>query len=403
MKEAEKPLSKAEKKQKRREENRQWMARNKGGWSDDDPNPRHSQYYRIQLPELEGEWKQFVDAMRMDLKSTFRISETCNPFLASLLRSALEANKRPRGQFIAVKGEAFHGPVFREVPWCDATYELAVDGSSLASERGLRKLNQLLVREVAMGHLVRQELVSMIPASLIDIHRDHAVLDICAAPGSKTEQLLGMMAASNGYGHSAGKVSTCPLSFRAEYRTLSPLPPRGQLIRAIASAHSVLLLYVRACRGYWWQMTSIRSESEPSSSACTVAPVRSSSSPMAMQPCGAATSNAPTRKSSIEFSATCPARAMAHFANAPIFGDSFGEALHSSLSSCFAVSSCKLYLSGRPRLGLEFHEVQVSILMESIRLLKPGGLLAYSTCSLNPLEDEAVLAAALRRYPDHLE
>lgn len=54
-------------------------------------------------------------------------------------------------------------------------------------------------------------------------------------------------------------------------------------------------------------------------------------------------------------------------------------------------------------MGLEFHEVQVSILMDAVRLLKPGGLLAYSTCSLNPLEDEAVIAAALRAYAGYVE
>jgi len=32
-------------------------------------------------------------------------------------------------------------------------------------------------------------------------------------------------------------------------------------------------------------------------------------------------------------------------------------------------------------------------------LLKKGGRLVYSTCSFNPLENEAVVAAVLQRYP----
>ncbi len=34
----------------------------------------------------------------------------------------------------------------------------------------------------------------------------------------------------------------------------------------------------------------------------------------------------------------------------------------------------------------------------SVLLLKPGGRIVYSTCSINPLEDEAVVCALLRHY-----
>lgn len=43
---------------------------------------------------------------------------------------------------------------------------------------------------------------------------------------------------------------------------------------------------------------------------------------------------------------------------------------------------------------------QLKIMMEAVRLLRPGGMLVYSTCSLNPLEDEAVIAAVLRAYDE---
>ena len=48
-----------------------------------------------------------------------------------------------------------------------------------------------------------------------------------------------------------------------------------------------------------------------------------------------------------------------------------------------------------PGLGNALHATQVAIARNSAALVRPGGLLLYSTCSLNPLEDEAVVAAVL--------
>lgn len=49
-----------------------------------------------------------------------------------------------------------------------------------------------------------------------------------------------------------------------------------------------------------------------------------------------------------------------------------------------------------PTLGLGIHSLQVSIAKRGMNLLEVGGKLVYSTCSLNPVEDEAVIAEILR-------
>jgi 16S rRNA C967 or C1407 C5-methylase (RsmB/RsmF family) len=48
-----------------------------------------------------------------------------------------------------------------------------------------------------------------------------------------------------------------------------------------------------------------------------------------------------------------------------------------------------------PRIGNELHGLQLKILTRALELVKMGGVICYSTCSLNPVEDEAVVAAAL--------
>lgn len=49
------------------------------------------------------------------------------------------------------------------------------------------------------------------------------------------------------------------------------------------------------------------------------------------------------------------------------------------------------------------HCLQIQILERGLELLKVGGKMSYSTCSLNPIENEAVVAAVLKKYGDKIE
>lgn len=52
------------------------------------------------------------------------------------------------------------------------------------------RLHNFLVGETDAGFVSRQEVVSMIPPLALDVQPHHKVLDMCAAPGSKTAQLI---------------------------------------------------------------------------------------------------------------------------------------------------------------------------------------------------------------------
>ena len=86
------------------------------------------------------------------------------------------------------------------------TWQCICDSSTLKNSFAFESISDFLVREVGLGHVVRQELASMIPALLLDVQSHHRVLDCCAAPGSKTEQLLSLMKHHAGKSTSTGMV-----------------------------------------------------------------------------------------------------------------------------------------------------------------------------------------------------
>ena len=60
------------------------------------------------------------------------------------------------------------------------------------------KLHNFLISETDTGAICRQEAVSMIPPRVLDVQPHHKVLDMCAAPGSKTAQLIEAIHAKEG-------------------------------------------------------------------------------------------------------------------------------------------------------------------------------------------------------------
>jgi NOL1/NOP2/sun family putative RNA methylase len=51
-----------------------------------------------------------------------------------------------------------------------------------------------------------------------------------------------------------------------------------------------------------------------------------------------------------------------------------------------------------PSGGRTLHKLQLELLTRAITLTKPGGKIVYSTCSLDPIENEAVIAEILRNF-----
>lgn len=326
-------LTKREFNARRQHENKLWQLSNRIGL---DANMRYKAYYQTQLPFLQEEWEAFHRVMSSPLPVTLRLNSSRMPFSSFVLRSRLEDFNRNKGRFIEVNGEVVHqliSPItFLPLEKLEA-YQINVDSKSLVKNESLKDLSDYLLRESALGHVVRQELVSMIPALALEIQSHHHILDMCAAPGSKTEQLLSLLYSSN---QSDGEMAGMVVANDSDPKRIATLRKRYS---KCGSPHLLI--------------TCARAEDI------------------------AEHIGAPTFDRIV--------------CDVPCTGDgTFRKFPH----------QWRLF---RPRFGFEIHELQLQIALAAASLLKPGGRMVYSTCSLNPLENEAVVAALLSHYKGGLQ
>jgi tRNA (cytosine34-C5)-methyltransferase len=69
-------------------------------------------------------------------------------------------------------------------------YKLGVDRKTIRKSKTLSDFHQWLLENTSSGNVTRQEAVSMVPPVVLGVEPHHKVLDMCAAPGSKTSQIL---------------------------------------------------------------------------------------------------------------------------------------------------------------------------------------------------------------------
>ena len=62
-----------------------------------------------------------------------------------------------------------------------------------------------------------------------------------------------------------------------------------------------------------------------------------------------------------------------------------------------------LWAKWRPGLGLRLHSLQLQLALRAASLLRVGGRMAYSTCTFNPIEDEAVVGSLIAATGGSLE
>lgn len=215
--------------------------------------------------------------------------------------------------------------------------ELAWRTSLTADVRQLPHLDgfhQWLISESESGHITRQELVSMIPVLLLDIRSHHAVLDMCASPGSKTSQIIDAL-------HADTPNDECPTGFCIANDVNKQ--------RCTILTHQVKRL---------------------SSPCCLVV--------------NHDASNMPKIKIKLD--------------------DNFAWLQYDRIladvpCSCDGTlrKNREIWEKWKCSGTLSLHLKQLNIAKRSVELLKVGGRMVYSTCSMSPIEDEAVVAALIAK------
>src|SRR2546423_3591829 len=223
---------------------------------------------------------------------------------------------------------------------------------------------KFLVAESDVGNISRQEVVSMIPPLVMDLKAGMTVLDLCAAPGSKSAQLIEMVhggeeertrqvvaALANGLdrpvgkdyaddGRSTGLLIANDVDYKRAHMLVHQMK-RLSSPNIIVTNHDATIF------------PSIKLPSEPSEDGKKV----------------------PNRY--LKFDRI--------LADVPCSGDGTSR------------KNIEIWRNWTPSNALGLHATQVRILVRALQMLKVGGRVVYSTCSMNPVEDEAVLAHAIDR------
>lgn len=288
---------------------------------------------------------------RKDLPSTFRITKI-RGHAKDLLKSLKEGyiskiNKEEiknvdtdTSDTTKMDNEESEQDLFLEpIPW----YPDELAWNSNLSRRFIRrsvvlqKLHRFLVEDSECGAITRQEAVSMIPPLMLGIQPDHVVLDMCAAPGSKTAQIIEMM--------HAWDISNVPT---------------GTVVANDADHKRCYMLTHQAKR---------------LNTPCVIITNHDASIFPKLYD-----SKIPGTGTPILFDRV--------LCDVPCSGDGTIR------------KNPNLWNKWNPHLGVGLHRLQARILTRGLELLKVGGRLVYSTCSFNPIENEAVLANVLSQVED---
>lgn len=305
------------------------------GWSElVRENEKWEKYYKALGIIPENEWDDFKKHCQTDLPLTFRITGSRSH--ADEIKENFKQNHVSNMAKIEIEGINIAPKNIAYYP-NNLGWQIDVPKKLVRKNVEFAKTQRFLVMETEVGNISRQEAVSMIPPLLMDVKPHHHVLDMCAAPGSKTAQLVEALHANDEQELASGFVMANDSDYKRSH----------MLVHQVKRLNSPNFVVVNHDASMFprLKLNGATDFLKFDRILCDV-------------PCSG---DATMRK------------------NVNVWKDfTFGN-------------------------GLGLHPLQVKILNRGIQLLKKGGRLVYSTCSMNPIENEAVVAAALRKWGDQIK
>lgn len=308
-------------------------------------NKDFENYYKTQEIVPEDKWDAFINTMRTNLPVAFRITGSKaeakvlleiikSDFFKEILNANLDGDKED------VKNEV--KPILHSLPFYpeELAWQLQLTRKDIRRSEAYFRLHNFLIAETNNGSISRQEVVSMVPPLVLDVKPSHKVLDMCAAPGSKTAQLIEMIHADEGN-----------------------IPPEGFVIANDLDNNRCYMLVHQAKR---LNSPNILITNHDSS----------------IMPNFIIT-NPDGTKDTLKFDRI--------LADVPCSGDGTMR------------KNPDIWCKWSAANGNNLHGIQYRIAKRGLEMLTVGGRMVYSTCSLNPIENEAVLHRLLCETGDSVQ
>ncbi|CAI9109523.1 OLC1v1009357C1 [Oldenlandia corymbosa var. corymbosa] len=311
-------------------------------------NPAFEEYYKEQGIVAPEEWDTFINCLRSALPAAFRINSS-TPFYKDI-RMQLESDFMKSLQ--AEGSDGNEREAIRPLPWYpnNLAWHSEFSRKQLRKNQTLERFHGFLKLQNEIGNITRQEAVSMVPPLFLDVRPDHFVLDMCAAPGSKTFQLLEMI----------------------HQLTESSSLPAGMVVANDVDIQRCNLLIHQTKRMCTANLIVTTHEAQHFP-GCQSRSINASDAGNVKKP---------------DISQLLFDRVLC---DVPCSGDGTLR------------KAPDIWRKWNPGMGNGLHGLQIQIAMRGLALLKVGGRMVYSTCSMNPIENEAVVAEILRRCKGAVE